>query len=153
MLMCFQVENSGDPWENFQNSQALSYWECVYLLMVTMSTVGYGDVCAKTTLGRLFMVFFILGGLVKNDRRHPIIIHLQPAFICAMIQSCKTNPSSVISPSACVLVLDMCNVSVIVNFVEFMSGTIIREHKVILFVKFMMRPEVLYPHPKIQQTS
>lgn len=62
----FQVENSGDPWENFQNSQALSYWECVYLLMVTMSTVGYGDVYAKTTLGRLFMVFFILGGLVKT---------------------------------------------------------------------------------------
>lgn len=61
----FQVENSGDPWENFQNSQTLSYWECVYLLMVTMSTVGYGDVYAKTTLGRLFMVFFILGGLVK----------------------------------------------------------------------------------------
>lgn len=63
--LLFQVENSGDPWENFQNSQVLSYWECVYLLMVTMSTVGYGDVYAKTTLGRLFMVFFILGGLVK----------------------------------------------------------------------------------------
>ena len=63
--LVFQVENSGDPWENFQNSQDLSYWECVYLLMVTMSTVGYGDVYAKTTLGRLFMVFFILGGLVK----------------------------------------------------------------------------------------
>ncbi|KAI5108130.1 calcium-activated potassium channel subunit alpha-1 isoform X6, partial [Silurus meridionalis] len=70
------VENSGDPWEDFQNSQPLSYWECVYLLMVTMSTVGYGDVCAKTTLGRLFMVFFILGGLAMFASYVPEIIEL-----------------------------------------------------------------------------
>ncbi|XP_057704854.1 calcium-activated potassium channel subunit alpha-1a isoform X30 [Corythoichthys intestinalis] len=70
------VENSGDPWENFQNSQTLSYWECVYLLMVTMSTVGYGDVYAKTTLGRLFMVFFILGGLAMFARYVPEIAAL-----------------------------------------------------------------------------
>uniref|UniRef100_A0A8C2Z7Y6 Calcium-activated potassium channel subunit alpha-1 n=1 Tax=Cyclopterus lumpus TaxID=8103 RepID=A0A8C2Z7Y6_CYCLU len=70
------VENSGDPWENFKNSQALSYWECVYLLMVTMSTVGYGDVYAKTTLGRLFMVFFILGGLAMFASYVPEIIEL-----------------------------------------------------------------------------
>ncbi|EPQ06751.1 Calcium-activated potassium channel subunit alpha-1 [Myotis brandtii] len=70
------VENSGDPWENFQNNQALTYWECVYLLMVTMSTVGYGDVYAKTTLGRLFMVFFILGGLAMFASYVPEIIEL-----------------------------------------------------------------------------
>ncbi|MGH0131362.1 UNVERIFIED_CONTAM: hypothetical protein FKN15_046300 [Acipenser sinensis] len=70
------VENSGDPWENFQNFQLLSYWECVYLLMVTMSTVGYGDVYAKTTLGRLFMVFFILGGLAMFASYVPEIIEL-----------------------------------------------------------------------------
>ncbi|XP_073775962.1 calcium-activated potassium channel subunit alpha-1a isoform X33 [Danio rerio] len=70
------VENSGDPWENFQNSQPLSYWECVYLLMVTMSTVGYGDVYARTTLGRLFMVFFILGGLAMFARYVPEIAAL-----------------------------------------------------------------------------
>ncbi|XP_077469659.1 calcium-activated potassium channel subunit alpha-1a isoform X21 [Stigmatopora argus] len=70
------VENSGDPWEDFQNSQILSYWECVYLLMVTMSTVGYGDVYAKTTLGRLFMVFFILGGLAMFARYVPEIAAL-----------------------------------------------------------------------------
>ncbi|XP_006630325.2 calcium-activated potassium channel subunit alpha-1a isoform X15 [Lepisosteus oculatus] len=70
------VENSGDPWENFQNSQPLTYWECVYLLMVTMSTVGYGDVYAKTTLGRLFMVFFILGGLAMFASYVPEIIEL-----------------------------------------------------------------------------
>ncbi|XP_032868520.1 calcium-activated potassium channel subunit alpha-1 isoform X4 [Amblyraja radiata] len=70
------VENSGDPWENFQNSQPLTYWECVYLLMVTMSTVGYGDVYARTTLGRLFMVFFILGGLAMFARYVPEIAAL-----------------------------------------------------------------------------
>nr|ADD16635.1 calcium-activated potassium channel variant A6p3-AB2 [Gallus gallus] len=70
------VENSGDPWENFQNNQQLTYWECVYLLMVTMSTVGYGDVYAKTTLGRLFMVFFILGGLAMFARYVPEIAAL-----------------------------------------------------------------------------
>ncbi|XP_047208316.1 calcium-activated potassium channel subunit alpha-1a isoform X16 [Girardinichthys multiradiatus] len=70
------VENSGDPWEGFTNFQTLSYWECVYLLMVTMSTVGYGDVYAKTTLGRLFMVFFILGGLAMFASYVPEIIEL-----------------------------------------------------------------------------
>uniref|UniRef100_A0A8C6Q092 BK channel n=1 Tax=Nothobranchius furzeri TaxID=105023 RepID=A0A8C6Q092_NOTFU len=65
-----------DPWEDFKNSQTLSYWECVYLLMVTMSTVGYGDVYAKTTLGRLFMVFFILGGLAMFASYVPEIIEL-----------------------------------------------------------------------------
>ncbi|XP_053306471.1 calcium-activated potassium channel subunit alpha-1 isoform X15 [Spea bombifrons] len=70
------VENSGDPWDDFRNSQALTYWECVYLLMVTMSTVGYGDVYAKTTLGRLFMVFFILGGLAMFASYVPEIIEL-----------------------------------------------------------------------------
>ena len=35
----FQLENSGDP-PDFTNKQGLSYWNCVYFLMVTMSTVG-----------------------------------------------------------------------------------------------------------------
>ena len=29
-----------------------------------MSTVGYGDYFAITYLGRIFMIFFIVGGLV-----------------------------------------------------------------------------------------
>ncbi|KYO34193.1 calcium-activated potassium channel subunit alpha-1 isoform B [Alligator mississippiensis] len=58
------VENSGDPWINYDNSQFLSYFECLYLIMATMSTVGYGDVVAKTCLGRVSMIFFIIGGLV-----------------------------------------------------------------------------------------
>ncbi|CAG5082524.1 Oidioi.mRNA.OKI2018_I69.PAR.g10148.t1.cds [Oikopleura dioica] len=70
------VENTGDPWADFSNSVSLTYWECVYLLMVTMSTVGYGDICAKTTLGRFFMVFFIFGGLAMFASYVPEIIEL-----------------------------------------------------------------------------
>jgi len=61
----FKVENSGDPFDNFANVNPLSYWDCVYFTLVTMSTVGYGDVYCHTTLGRFFMVFFILGALVS----------------------------------------------------------------------------------------
>ena len=42
-----------------------TYWECVYFTLVTMSTVGYGDIACETPIGRFFMVFFILGALVS----------------------------------------------------------------------------------------
>ncbi|KAK4296381.1 hypothetical protein Pmani_031112 [Petrolisthes manimaculis] len=59
------LENSGDPME-FENSHPLSYWTCVYFLIVTMSTVGYGDVYCHTVFGRTFLVFFLLVGLTQN---------------------------------------------------------------------------------------
>ena len=49
------LENSGDP-PDFDNGQSLTYWDCVYFLMVTMSTVGYGDISCITSLGRAFQV-------------------------------------------------------------------------------------------------
>lgn len=61
-----QLENSGDPFANFENTQRISYWECVYFLVVTMGTVGYGDITCQTSLGKGFMVVFILGGLVSS---------------------------------------------------------------------------------------
>lgn len=64
-LISWQLENSGDPLE-FLNPQSLTYWECVYFLIVTMSTVGYGDIYCQTSLGRAFIVFFILVGLVSS---------------------------------------------------------------------------------------
>ncbi|KAI4457846.1 calcium-activated potassium channel alpha chain [Holotrichia oblita] len=59
---CIELENSGDPLD-FQNHHPLPYWTCVYFLIVTMSTVGYGDVYCQTVLGRTFLVFFLLVGL------------------------------------------------------------------------------------------
>ena len=61
-----QVENSGDPWLKGRNSQNISYFESIYLVMATASTVGFGDVVAKTSLGRTFIMVFTLGSLVKN---------------------------------------------------------------------------------------
>ncbi|XP_076652261.1 calcium-activated potassium channel slo isoform X28 [Halictus rubicundus] len=69
------LENSGDPFE-FANPQQLSYWTCVYFLIVTMSTVGYGDVYCQTILGRTFLVFFLLVGLAIFASSIPEIIEL-----------------------------------------------------------------------------
>jgi hypothetical protein len=45
----------------------MSYWTCVYFLMVTMSTVGFGDVVCTTILGKTALVCFLLVGLVSQQ--------------------------------------------------------------------------------------
>ncbi|KAK3091427.1 hypothetical protein FSP39_019809 [Pinctada imbricata] len=57
------IENTGDPWLSVSNKQELSYWEILYFLLVTMSTVGYGDIYATTVLGRIFIVVFIVSSI------------------------------------------------------------------------------------------
>ncbi|KAK0398295.1 hypothetical protein QR680_002517 [Steinernema hermaphroditum] len=70
------LENSGDPFKEFANTHRITYWDCVYFLLVTMSTVGYGDIYCTTILGRVFMVFFILGGLAMFASYVPEIADL-----------------------------------------------------------------------------
>jgi len=60
-----KLENSGDP-PDFSNGSHISYWNCVYFLMVTMSTVGYGDIFCTTILGKISIMLFILVGLVRE---------------------------------------------------------------------------------------
>ena len=62
------MENSGDP-PDFDNGQILTYWDCVYFLMVTMSTVGYGDIYCMTTLGRAFQARKTSGGSNFHNSR------------------------------------------------------------------------------------
>ena len=65
MIVYYQVENSGDPFKDFSNPHEITYWETLYFLIVTMSTVGYGDIYAETVLGRLFMCIFICSSIVS----------------------------------------------------------------------------------------
>ena len=57
------LETTGDPWNNFDNKQSNTFLEYAYFIMVTMSTVGYGDYFAMTDIGRGFMTFFIIAGI------------------------------------------------------------------------------------------
>ena len=63
-----QLENTGN-FPDFTDVHDVSYWECVYFLMVTMSTVGFGDIVCTTDLGRIAIVCFLLFGLVSGRGR------------------------------------------------------------------------------------
>uniref|UniRef100_A0A2K5S839 Potassium channel subfamily U member 1 n=1 Tax=Cebus imitator TaxID=2715852 RepID=A0A2K5S839_CEBIM len=70
------VENFGDPWLKGRNSQTISYFESIYLVMMTTSTVGFGDVVPKTSLGRTFIMFFTLGSLILFANFIPEMVEL-----------------------------------------------------------------------------
>jgi potassium large conductance calcium-activated channel subfamily M alpha protein 1 len=59
-----QTENSGDPFHDYSNGQDLPYWKAFYWLLVTMSTVGYGDVNPATDITKAFIILFIMGSFV-----------------------------------------------------------------------------------------
>ena len=70
------IEASGDPWRDFDNAQPNSFLEYAYFIMVTMSTVGYGDLSAQTDIGKAFVTFFIIGGLAFFAIALPTLIDI-----------------------------------------------------------------------------
>ena len=55
------IEAQGDFWRDDADAHSVLLY--VYLTMVTVSTVGYGDVAINSDAGRAFTILFIIGGL------------------------------------------------------------------------------------------
>lgn len=47
----------------YQRVEDLSWVDSLYLTVMTLTTVGYGDVSPQTSGGRLFTVFYVLLGI------------------------------------------------------------------------------------------
>eukprot|EP00795_Rhopilema_esculentum_P008790 gene8790-14821_t len=87
------LENTGDFWPpiNYANAQPLNYFQALYFLLVTMSTVGYGDLYTRTYLGRVFTMIFICVGLA-------LFASYIPAFIDFASSHTKYNRSFTQTP-------------------------------------------------------
>jgi len=69
------LENSGDL-PRFSDPVAISYWNVVYFIMVTMSTVGYGDITCYTSMGRVVQLMVLVVGLALFASVLPEILEL-----------------------------------------------------------------------------
>jgi len=68
MCLVAQLESNGDPWQNYPDVDAASvnyFWDYVYFVLIVLTTIGFGDISPVTTLGKLFLVFYVLLCLVS----------------------------------------------------------------------------------------
>ncbi|KAK4468280.1 hypothetical protein MN116_008432 [Schistosoma mekongi] len=76
---CFNLfENTGNLYgpSAYNVSQPLPYTAALYYIIVTMSTVGYGDIVPQTYLGRAFISLFILFALATFASAIPEIVDM-----------------------------------------------------------------------------
>ena len=50
----------------YEEMRYFRYWDTVYWLIITASTIGYGDYFPTTDLAKIFMIFYLSGHFMKN---------------------------------------------------------------------------------------
>ncbi|PAA89148.1 hypothetical protein BOX15_Mlig020881g2 [Macrostomum lignano] len=59
------IENVGDFWrkDGLTNAVFHQYHDCFYYMLITMSTVGYGDISPHSVIGKFYIIIFIVVAL------------------------------------------------------------------------------------------
>ena len=71
------LEATGDPWHDFQTRRcSLSFGDYIYFMIVTITTVGYGDISPKTEAARIFVSLLIIAGIILVAYATPTISEL-----------------------------------------------------------------------------
>nr|CAH8830785.1 unnamed protein product [Trichobilharzia regenti] len=58
------LERTGNFWTGDNVRRNIEYLDCLYMILVTLATVGYGDIVCTSYLGRIFIIFVIIGALI-----------------------------------------------------------------------------------------
>ena len=74
------VEIQGDFWRSYENSVNNPFLLYTYFIIVTFSTVGYGDISPETDSGRAVMILFIIVGLAFFAAILPTIVDVASGF-------------------------------------------------------------------------
>ena len=62
------LENQGDPFHNYTNARdygEFRFADILWYLIITASTIGYGDYFPVTDLGKIFAIFYISSKLKR----------------------------------------------------------------------------------------